>query len=198
MSDHHAASAATRDGMRTLLRRRRDALSPDEQRLAARRVAERIREWAPWGTATSIGVYRSVGGELDPSLAASEARARGAATFVPVLDGDVLRFATFDDSTSWRPNRYGIGEPSDAPTVDVTALDLLLLPAVAVDRAGNRLGMGAGWYDRTLATVSPRSAGGPILVACVHSLQVVDEIRAQEWDVPVDAVVTPDGVETMA
>lgn len=197
MSDHHATPTSTRDALRARLRGVRDGFSAERQRLAAEAAAARLAGWAPWAGATTIGVYRAAGGELDPSFAADAARARGATTFVPVLAGDELRFAPYDADTAWRPNRYGIDEPADATSVSGRSLDVVLVPAVGVDRRGNRLGMGAGWYDRTFRVVDADEPG-PRLVAFVHTAQVLDAIASQPWDVPVSAVVTPDDVIEIA
>jgi 5-formyltetrahydrofolate cyclo-ligase len=72
----------------------------------------------------------------------------------------------------------------------VTRFDLLVVPGVAFDRRGIRLGRGAGCYDRFLPTIPPPAA----LVGLAWSWQVVDELPADRWDVPVDAVVTEEGV----
>jgi 5-formyltetrahydrofolate cyclo-ligase len=97
-----------------------------------------------------------------------------------------MTFSFWDHDTTLQPNRFGIDEPVDAEPVRVDDLDVVVVPAVAVDRLGNRLGFGAGYYDRTLAGRRP----GTLVVAAVFSVQVLDEITPRSWDVPVDVVVT--------
>jgi 5-formyltetrahydrofolate cyclo-ligase len=145
-----------------------------------------------WDRARRVAVTRPFDGELDTTPVADRVRARGAQVYVPVLAGDVMRFAPVDGSTTWGPNRYGIDEPVGVESVAGDDLDLVVVPAAAVDPAGNRIGMGAGWYDRTfawlLAVDRPSSV---VLVAYVHDEQVVERIEPAPWDVRVDAVVTP-------
>jgi 5-formyltetrahydrofolate cyclo-ligase len=99
-------------------------------------------------------------------------------------------FSAWERDTALRPNRFGIGEPAEVAPVPVEDLDVVVVPAVAVDRLGHRLGFGAGYYDRALAARGP----GTLLVAAVFSVQVVDSITPEPWDVPVDVVVTEAGV----
>jgi 5-formyltetrahydrofolate cyclo-ligase len=98
----------------------------------------------------------------------------------------------------WRPgdelvtNRFGIGEPpadrrDDRPATD---LDVVVVPCVALDRNGNRLGFGAGFYDRALAAADAQ----PLTVAVAFGRQVVAELPRREWDVPVGVVLTEDEV----
>lgn len=193
MPNHHAGPPIDVAALRTRLRAWRRALPADELERRAARVAAVLAAERWWSDAAAVAGYVATGGELDPGAALDEARSRGATTCVPVLGDESLRFAAVDDGTRWRPNRYGIDEPADpAGFVDVAAIDVVLVPAVAVDRSGNRVGMGAGWYDRTFAERS--GAARPRLVGFVHTEQVVDGLDPAPWDVAVDVIVTPDGV----
>jgi 5-formyltetrahydrofolate cyclo-ligase len=90
-------------------------------------------------------------------------------------------------------NRYGILEPAaGAPFVAPLALDLLLMPLVAFDEGGARLGMGAGFYDRYLSRIPQRLR--PLLVGVAHEVQrSPQELPAAPWDVPLDGVITETG-----
>lgn len=90
------------------------------------------------------------------------------------------------------PNQYGIAEPARALRGRALwALDVILLPAVAFDRAGYRMGMGGGYYDRTLADLQRRPRQ-PMLVAVGYDFQCVEEgmLPVAPWDQPVDRIVT--------
>lgn len=176
----------SRARLRADLRARRSRIEATDAPLRAAAVARRLASLPAWTGARAVGGYLAVGGELDCSVALADARRRGATTHLPVLAGDRLRFGPVDDTTELVPNRYRIGEPTGA-TVAADELDAVLVPAVAVDTAGNRLGMGAGWYDRTFAAVGR----GTLLIALVHDEQVLDRVPAAPWDVPVQLIVTP-------
>lgn len=90
-------------------------------------------------------------------------------------------------------NRFGIREPikSSSPLF-ANQLDLVLLPLLAFDRTGNRLGMGAGYYDRALQALVHQPSTRPRLIGLAHSFQEVESIQAQPWDVTLDAIITED------
>lgn len=89
-------------------------------------------------------------------------------------------------------NRFGILEPAaiGAP-MPAKQFDVVLVPLVAFDRAGNRLGMGAGFYDRAMAfrLNNPKTLR-PLLVGLAHHFQEVNSLNAQAWDVPLDVILT--------
>jgi 5-formyltetrahydrofolate cyclo-ligase len=128
-------------------------------------------------------------------LAVDSLRALGWAVFLPVIGPErSMRFAGWADGGRLAVNRHGIEEPAaPAETVAARELDLIIVPCVAVDPAGNRLGFGAGYYDRALAAgedpamVSSRPR--PLLVGVVHDIQVAPALPRQPWDVPLDVVV---------
>ena len=180
----------TRRRLREL--RRRIPLDEVARRSSAAAGAAVLLPW--WEGVRSVGVFISFDGELDTEPLIAACRSRGVATYAPRLDGNHLVFVEFTEHTPWESNRYGIDEPMGTATVAVESLDLVFVPSVAVDRRGNRLGMGAGWYDRTFSGLGePPRGSGPKLIAYVHDEQVVESIDPQDWDVAVDAVVTPAG-----
>ena len=118
---------------------------------------------------------------------------RGRAVFLPVVTGAMLRFAPFRADSVLRPNRFDILEPM-APVREwrtARQLDVIIAPLVAFDGQGHRLGMGGGYYDRTLAFLTRRScARRPHFVALAFEMQKIPVLPAGAWDVHLDAVVT--------
>lgn len=176
-----------REHLRRELRARRAALTAVEQE---RRAHATARIGVAHLNLDSVGVvasYQPFGGELDPGPLVAVLAPQ--MVVLPVIAGDRLEFAPA--SGPMAPNRYGIAEPT-GPAVDLNTIDVVIVPAVAVDRRGTRLGMGAGYYDRTFAhLVARQRPSSPLLVALVHDEQVVDELPSQPWDVAMDAIVTP-------
>ncbi len=140
-----------------------------------------------------VGLYLPVDGELDLRPLRRWLLATGRMAWLPVLTGTVLRFRPWQGRMPMRHNRYGIAEPVAGPLISVEQLDVLILPLVACDHTGNRLGMGAGWYDRTLAAVYP-SGPCPWLLGASHAFQQLDSIEPDPWDIPLDALVTEQGL----
>jgi len=124
--------------------------------------------------------------------------------YLPVLDplgSNRLWFAPLSPGVSLRPNRFGIPEPQVSARHFVSArhLDLLLLPLVAFDPAGNRLGMGGGFYDRSLAYLKRRQRWvRPLLYGVAHQFQCVASLQQASWDIPLHGIVTDQRVYRVA
>lgn len=114
---------------------------------------------------------------------------------LPVLHADQrLRFAPWRPGDALAANRFGIPEPALAPEslLEPEQMSLIVLPLVGFDARGHRLGMGGGWYDRSLAFRQRRPAP-PWLVGAAFELQRVERLDAADWDVALDAVCTEAG-----
>lgn len=119
---------------------------------------------------------------------------RGCKLALPVIKGTVgcnMDFHAWREDTVLGKNRYGILEPLDTEMLPVSSFDMLLMPLVGYDRWGNRLGMGAGYYDRCL--VSVRDAESPLRVGVAYSLQETGPVDKEEWDIPLHGVVNERG-----
>ena len=128
------------------------------------------------------------------------ALARGKQVYLPVLvplRRPRLLFARYTPDTPMALNRYGIAEP-DIPhhcLLPPRALDLVITPLVAFDAALNRLGMGGGYYDNTFSFLRRRQAWRhPRLVGIAYQCQQTRRLAAAPWDVPLDAIVTEQGL----
>lgn len=148
--------------------------------------------------ARRIGAYLAQGGELDLAPFLHACHASGREVFLPRLvgSGHRMRFARHAPGLSLARNRYGIPEPApDAPTVGARFLQIVLLPLVAFDANGTRLGSGAGYYDRCFAFRGARRAWHtPQLIGVGFACQEVKALQRLPWDVPLDAVVTETGL----
>jgi 5-formyltetrahydrofolate cyclo-ligase len=124
---------------------------------------------------------------------AVQAWRRGRQVFLPVIAGSTLRFAPFHPGSDLRPNRFGIPEPvgPQGNWRSARQLDVIVAPLVAFDVDGRRLGMGGGFYDRTLALLARRSrAHRPRFIGIAFEMQKVTKLPSDVWDVPLDAIVT--------
>lgn len=190
-----------RDRLRSTLRRRRAALSAAERQLAAQRIARHLVK-TPWFRAAQrIAGYHAVGGELDAGPALLAALAAGKQVYLPVLAPDGrLWFQRWHPRMPMRRNRFGIPEPAAHPRhrLEARALDLVLTPLVGFDRAGNRLGMGGGFYDRTFAYQRlHRRWRRPPLIGLAYDFQEVNILASEPWDVPLAGIVLPAGARRL-
>jgi len=169
---------------------RRD-LGADVRLQASRAIATRLGQLEVWQRAQCVGVYSSFRAEVDtePILAMAAAQGKELAWPVVAGPGQPLAFRRPTKApTGWvlEPGPYGILEPtSEAKPVALSQLDLILVPALAVDCLGRRLGWGGGYYDRTL-TKAPQATA----IAVVFNAQVLDEVPAGDHDQPLHIAVT--------
>ena len=188
---------AAASDIRRQMKQRRRALPQAQQRDMADALCRHLLRSHAYRNAGSLAAYFPFGGEPDLRPLMRQALADHKTVFLPVVrDGEKrLHFRPWAPGTRMLKNRYGIPEPADtAGERPPQYLDLVLTPLVAFDAHGNRLGMGAGFYDRSFAfRRHRRRVGVPLLVGAAWSFQQLDTIEAMPWDVPLDAVVTEQG-----
>lgn len=183
--------AEQKRSLRRELRQRRRVLSDLQQQQAARRIVRRMMCNEGWLWTSSMAAYWPADGELDPRPLLMRAQQQGKATYLPVLrPGQRLVFCRWQAGDTLIPNGYGIPEPRYGRPRPAWSLGMILLPLVGFDRSGGRLGMGGGFYDRTLAQIIGAAPRRPLLVGLAHACQEVPEIPLESWDCPVDAVLT--------
>ncbi|MCF3181002.1 5-formyltetrahydrofolate cyclo-ligase [Streptomyces polychromogenes] len=184
---------------RELLAARR-SLSPELRRTAARALARSALALPELAGARTVAAYVSVGAEPGTRELLDALRDAGKRVLLPLLlpDND-LDWAAYEGPGSLaeaaHPGKMRLLEPSGPPLGPqaVTAADAVLLPGLAVDRRGMRLGRGGGSYDRVLARLE-RAGAHPALVVLLYDEEVVARVPEEPHDHPVQAVATPSGV----
>lgn len=180
--------------LRSRLRKQRRALSRDQQRDAARRLDRNVGHSALFRRSHHIAFFLANDGELNPQQLLHRAWHMGKVCYLPVITpAKSLWFARYEPGDPLAANRFGIPEPARAglDLVSARVLDLILTPLVAFDDRGNRLGMGSGFYDRTLAFLRHRRIWRkPRLLGVAHELQHLSALQPAPWDVPLDGVAT--------
>lgn len=179
---------------REVLRRdvlaRRDRVSPEDRRRWSRAIADRFWRLPELASARTVHFSLSVGSEVETGELVAEAKRRRLRVVVPVtvVEGRRLVLAEFEGAETLEPGPFGILEPSVASRklVAVDDVDALVIPGVAFDDQGNRLGWGAGYYDRLLADAR---RGVPI-IALAYECQIVPAIPPRDHDVRVSVIVT--------
>ena len=177
-----------RQALRQTCRDIRKKLSPAYQRNASNQICAHVRKLDSYRYAKRIALYQSINGEIDLGNLWRSAPLQGKYCYFPVLnDDDTLSFLPATPATTFHKNRFGIEEPDVERELALAPaeLDLMFIPLVAFDKKGTRLGMGAGYYDRTLA-----KSRAPLLVGVAYEFQRQSFIEAQAWDIPLDVVIT--------
>ena len=181
-----------KESLRREMRARRRALSPEARTAHAQAAADHLAQSKEWQDADSVALYIAADGELDPAALFALARTQGKSLYLPTLSGHrSLSFRLWVEGVELTPNRFGIPEPdSSAPPADVGELSLMCLPLVAWDADGTRLGMGGGYYDRSLADKRHNCT----LVGLAYSFQEQARLPRDNWDVPLHLVATEHGL----
>ncbi|MEV5428551.1 5-formyltetrahydrofolate cyclo-ligase [Streptomyces sp. NPDC052701] len=181
----------------------RNRLTAGDVRETAAALADRALGLPELARARTVAAYVSVGSEPGTLALLDALRARGVRVLLPVLlpDND-LDWGAYEGEGSLVRVRHGgrmaLLEPAGArlgPDA-VTAADVVLLPGLAVDARGMRLGRGGGSYDRVLARLE-RAGADPVLVVLLYDTEVVRRVPGEAHDRPVHAVVTPSGVRRL-
>lgn len=186
--------------LRRLLRQRRRNLPLRVRQAHAEAVADHLLRPQQLLRAQRIALYLAADGELSCEPLAARLRHLGKRIYLPVLRDPFqpkLWFREHRLGEALIPNRFGIGEPALHPgrQCPPRGLDLILMPLVGFDAQGGRLGMGGGFYDRTLEfRIRCPVWRRPRLIGLAHECQRVPHLPANPWDVPLDAVVTEAGL----
>jgi 5-formyltetrahydrofolate cyclo-ligase len=149
-------------------------------------------------TGQKIAIYLANDGELNPQGLLDFLLTQKAEVFLPVLHpfskGNLL-FLQYTGQQNLIKNTYGIDEPIlDVTKVcPVAKLDIVFMPLVAFDEQGNRLGMGGGYYDRSLAFTCQVATklSKPRLIGLAHECQKVDQLAKESWDIPIAEIMSP-------
>ncbi|WP_305804142.1 5-formyltetrahydrofolate cyclo-ligase [Stenotrophomonas sp. YIM B06876] len=179
-----------RQDLRRQLRQLRRDIPAAGRIAAAEALATRLLALPFAGITGPVAGYWALDGEI--ALHRWQMRLPATQTYcLPILHGDVLRFAPWRPGQALTSNRYGIPEPDvhadDA--LPAEAMALVVAPLVGFDSLGRRLGMGGGWYDRSFA-FRQRQAAPPWLVGAGFATQQVPALPVEDWDVTVDAICT--------
>jgi 5-formyltetrahydrofolate cyclo-ligase len=180
---------AWRKAQRTALMAARQAMGPTEHRQASRAILDRVTAEFPDLGTRLVGFYWPIRRELDPLPLVRRLVAAGGAAALPMVVGlgRPLEFRRWTPDAKMAVGVYDIPYPAEGPAV---APQALLVPLLGFDAAGFRLGYGAGYYDRTIASFAEK----PLLIGVGFELGRLATIFPQPHDIPMDAVVTERGL----
>lgn len=180
----------TKHHLRRAMRKRRAALSKTDLAIAHARVAVQARGSNRLMRAKKILSYAPFAGEISPAKLVNQLKCK--TVHYPRITNfrlSQMRFYSAAHADSF--NKYGIEEPGAIGTPwPANAFDVLLVPLVAFDRSGTRIGMGAGYYDRALQSLAHQTSTKPFIVGLAHHFQEVKSLERALWDVPLDAILT--------
>ena len=186
---HSRKNARIKVELRTRMRAVRRGIPIASRRAAARLAA--VHALRIIGARRTVAVYLSIGDELGTGPLILALLRRRHRLCVPRINGQSMAFVTIGPGTPLRLNRYGIAQPVGGSRV--RRVDAVLLPLLAFDRSGKRLGQGGGHYDRALASSRPYRR--PLRIGYGFSMQEVPRVPAAAHDVDLHVIVTEAGVQ---
>lgn len=175
-----------KETIRSRVKARKSLLDASERKIAAARVFDYVEKSASFIMAEHILMYNSLPDELQTRDFISKWHPLKH-FYLPRVNGVNLDILPYD-SSRLHLGAFNIEEPVGNDTVDVSKIELIIVPGVAYDRRGNRIGRGKGFYDRLLRD------SRAVKIGVAYHCQLVDDIEPDEFDVPVDFVVTEQGV----
>jgi 5-formyltetrahydrofolate cyclo-ligase len=192
----------SRNDIRQKIRQQRREFSVEQQQQAASLLTTHLATSPIFQNSQHIAFYLPNEGEMDITPLIPLAWTQHKHCYLPVLglrNSRKMWFAPYEAETQLINNRFGIPEPQHKHSdrlFKAQSLDLILMPLVAFDRRGNRLGMGGGFYDRTLQFLLHRSSWKkPRLIGTAYAFQEVPQLENKAWDVPLQGIATEDGLQ---
>jgi 5-formyltetrahydrofolate cyclo-ligase len=168
----------------------RDALPPQERRARSRAIAARLLDLPEARAASVVLAFWSFGSEVDTAPILEASHGVGRTVALPRVEGEDVVPIAYVLGDELRKTSFGALEPAAGSPVPPAELDLVIVPGVAFDRGGGRVGYGGGFYDRLL----PRLRPGVPAIAVAFSIQVVEVVPWGGTDRRVDAIITEDEV----
>jgi 5-formyltetrahydrofolate cyclo-ligase len=190
--------------MRLLIRQKRNLLTPLEQRTTAMAIKNIVSQLQFFTEAVTISGYLAFDGEVDLNPVLELALSHEKQCYLPVLNqtspnDKTMSFAPYVPTTRLHLNKLGITEPfmdtiSSRKLIQPQNLDVMLIPLIAFDRSGNRLGIGGGYFDATLKDLrlANKLQNKPKLIGVAHAFQEVASVPTDVWDVALDGILTED------
>lgn len=179
--------SSTKESIRQKLLLLRSLLPQDEVQKRSELIFQNLKRLPIFNNANVIHTYvSSKKNEVDTIEIIKYLFSIGKRVVVPVVDkkNKILIHSELKDLSELKKSTFGILEPEVIREVNVNEIDIVIVPAVAVDRSGNRIGFGGGYYDKFLSQIDRPK------IALVYDFQIVEKIESKRSDVPVDFIVT--------
>lgn len=186
---------SNKDKLRQHFKQLRANLSPQEQEHAALNLKEQIKQNPLIQASKKIGIYLAHKNELNLTPSIKYLHQQNKPLFAPILHPhhQTFWFAPYQTNQALQKNKFGIQEPI-YKLEDLLApweLDLILIPALAIDKNHHRLGMGMGYYDRSLAFKKTNPLSKPVLIACIYNFQISNkDLPTNEFDILIDEIIS--------
>ena len=154
----------------------------------SQQVFKHLQNLPEFTLSKKVGSYLAVNGEMETSTIHNWLHTHSKVIYLPIIKEDTLVFGLWKQNTKLTPNKFNILEPSDKHSCPIDQLDIILVPLVAFKADCNRMGMGGGYYDKTLGAIKKEKR--PLLIGIAHEFQKNEEFTVNDWDIPLDKIIT--------
>jgi len=176
--------------LRSQLRERRKSINNPTRKKKGKKILHQCQKNGLFRSAKHIAIYTPNDGEIETENTIDFLKKRNYYVYLPILVGEKLKFAKI--GKYFRKNRFGINEPVSTTPKGAHQMNLILMPLVGFDKYKNRLGMGGGYYDKTLSFQKDLlNYRVPKLFGLAFDCQEVGQLNTMPWDIPVDGIITP-------
>ncbi len=174
----------TKDELRKWVYGEKKKVSVEDKITRSHPIWEQISQNRIFQNAKTILLYWSMNDEVCTHDFVQQCIAKNKVVLLPVVEGDNLLLKRFTEINALQKGeQFGIGEPTGEEFTDVGTIDLIIVPGIAFDKRGNRMGRGRGYYDRLLSTNKAYKIG------VGFDFQIFDIIPTEVFDVPMDCIV---------
>jgi len=165
-------------------------LSDYQLSLRSERVLYNLFDLPIYKSAKKIALYISIKNEVKTERIFEDSRESGKKLYLPRVEGSILRFYEVKDPTKLKSGKYGIPEPNkEYPSISTENLDLVIIPGVAFDHSGKRIGYGKGFYDRSIKKICREKR-----IGLAYSFQILNKIPFTKQDTDLGYVITDLGI----
>lgn len=179
--------------IRQQLRNKRKKNSKAYQKNAAKNLAHQVQKITNFRCGLKIAVYQTNDGEIDTEYLKKNLENNKISIYLPILDNKKLKFAKISPYT--KINKFGIIEPIKTQILSAKKMNIIFMPLVGFDKDKNRIGMGGGFYDRTLSFRRQQKIYRyPKLYALAFDFQKLEKITPTSWDIVPDKIITPNKI----
>lgn len=179
--------------LRQSIRIQRRSISASDREKFAKKLLSQVKKLANFQNGQKIALYLPNDGEIDTKYIQNFLKNKGFSIYLPILSGKILKFAKV--GKNFRKNQFGIDEPVSTEILNANQLNIVFMPLVGFDQFKNRIGMGGGFYDRTLAFKKrQKNFKSPKLYGLAFDCQKVKKLESKSWDIALDAIITPSSI----
>ncbi|MFH0875292.1 MAG: 5-formyltetrahydrofolate cyclo-ligase [archaeon] len=177
-----------KENIRKKLLLQRNKLTADEIDRRSNLIKKTLASMEEYKNAKSIFFYISFNSEVDTHALINEAILDGKQVLVPKINNDNIDIYEIDTFDNLKKNKFGILEPAIAQKHEASVIDLCIVPGIAFDKKGNRLGFGKGYYDKILKKINSKK------IALAYDFQIIENVPKEEYDISMDILVTESGI----